>query len=104
MTINRMEAIITTGYAPLVLPQNLNVFPKGDCMKYLPRYNSEGDVISKEHLVSFYNFAYNFNIENVDVWMRLFVQSLNGKVRKWFHCLNAVSIIGIEALDKDFLK
>jgi hypothetical protein len=61
-------------------------------------------VIVEEHLVAFYNFAYNFNIEHADVWMRLFVQSIDGKVRKWFHCLNPVSIISIEALDKDFLK
>jgi hypothetical protein len=83
MAVNRMEAIITARYAPLVLPQNLNAFPTGDYMKYLPRYNGEGEVTVEEHLVAFYSFADNFNIEHADVWMSLFVQSLDGEVRKW---------------------
>jgi hypothetical protein len=37
MVVNGMEAIITARYAHVVLPQNLNAFPKGDYMKYLPR-------------------------------------------------------------------
>jgi hypothetical protein len=73
MVVNRMEAIITTRYAPLVLPQNLNAFPTGDYMKYLPKYNGEGDITVEEHLVEFYNFSDNFNIEHADVWMRLFL-------------------------------
>jgi hypothetical protein len=73
-------------------------------MKYLPRYNGEGDVTVEEHLVAFYSFANNFNIEHVDVWMRLFVQSLDGEVRKWFCGLTPDSITGIEALDEAFLK
>jgi len=37
MVVNRMEVVIMARYAPLVLPQNLNAFPTGDYMKYLPR-------------------------------------------------------------------
>jgi len=73
MVVNRIEAIITSGYAHLVLPHNSNAFPTGDYMKYLPRYNVEGEVTIEEHLVAFYSFADNFNIEHEDVWMRLFV-------------------------------
>jgi hypothetical protein len=54
--------------------------------------------------VAFYSFAENFNIEHVDVWMRFFVQSLDGEVRKWFHGLAPDSIKGIDALDETFLK
>jgi hypothetical protein len=54
--------------------------------------------------VAFYSFVENFNIEHVDVWMRFFVQSLYGEVRKWFHGLTPYFITSIEALDKDFLK
>jgi hypothetical protein len=68
-----MEVIITTRYAPLVLPYNLNSFPTGDYMKYFPRYNGEGEVTVEEYLVAFYSFVDNFNIEHEDVWMRLFV-------------------------------
>jgi hypothetical protein len=42
-------------------------------MKYLPRYNGEGEITSEEYLVAFYSFADNFNIDYSDVWMRLFV-------------------------------
>jgi hypothetical protein len=44
-------------------------------MKYILRYNGEGDVTIEEHLVSFYSFVDNFNIEHADIWMRL---SLDG--------------------------
>jgi hypothetical protein len=84
MVVNKMESIITFRYAPLVVFQKLNAVPIVEYMKYLPIYNGEGDVTVEEHLVAFYNFANNFNIEHVDVWMRLFVQSLDGEVRKWF--------------------
>jgi hypothetical protein len=84
MAANRMNAIIVARYAPLVLPVGLHALPATDYMKYLPRYNGEGDVTAEEHLVAFYNFADNFNIDYVDVWMRLFVKSLDGEVRKWF--------------------
>jgi hypothetical protein len=101
---NKMDVIIVARYAPLVLPQNLNSFPTRDYMKYLPRFNGEGDVTTEEHLASYYNFADNFNIEHVDVWMRVFVQSLDGEVRKWFRSLPANSIPDIEVLDETFLR
>jgi hypothetical protein len=62
------------------------------------------NVIVEEHLVAFYNFAYNFNIDYADVWIRLFVQSLNGEGRKWFWGLPPSSIVDIEALEEAFIK
>jgi hypothetical protein len=102
MVVNIMDAIIAARYAPLVLPQNLNAFPTGDYMKYFPRFNGEGDVTVEEHLASFYSFADNFNIEHSDVWMRVFVQSLDGEVRKWFRGLHVGSITDIDVLDETF--
>jgi len=84
MVANRMCAIIAAKYAPLVLNVGLHALPTAYYMKYLSRYNGEGDVTAEEHLVSFYSFADNFNIEYADVWMILFVQILDGQVRKWF--------------------
>ena len=98
----RMDMIIIERYAPLVLPQNLNSFPAGDYKKYLPKYDGEGEVIAEQHLIAFYSFADNHHVENQDVWMRLFVQSLYGETRKWFRGLPANSITIIEVLD-DFL-
>jgi hypothetical protein len=82
MDVNRMDAITTARCAPLVFHVGLRALPTTDYMKYLSTYNGEGDVTTEEHLVAFYCFADNFNIDYADVWMRFFVQSLDGEVRK----------------------
>jgi hypothetical protein len=91
-------------YSPLVLPQPMNALPTGDYLKYMPKFTKEEDITVEEHLVSFYSYADNLNIENEDVWMRVFVQSLDGEFRKWFRGLTHGSIVGIEALDDVFLR
>jgi hypothetical protein len=104
MDANRMDVIIVAKYAPLVLPVCLHALPATYYKKYLPRYNGEGDVTAEEHLVAFYRFADNFNIDYTDVWMRLIVQSLDGEVRKWLWGLPPASIADIEALYEAFIK
>jgi hypothetical protein len=104
MAADRMEEIVAARYAPLILPQVMFAFPPNDYMRYLPRFNGDGAVTVEEHLSSFYSFADNFNVEHVDVWMRLFMQSLNGEARKWFRSLPPNSIVDIVALDDAFLK
>jgi hypothetical protein len=54
-------------------------------------------------LTAFYSFADNFQVDYDYVWMRLFVQSLDGEVRKWFRNLRANSITTITDLDATFL-
>jgi len=46
----------------------------------------------------------NQNIEAKDVWMRMFVQSLDGEIRKWFRELAANSITIIEELQDLFMR
>jgi hypothetical protein len=101
---NRMDAIVAARYALLVLPQPMNSLPVGDYLKYMPKFIGEEDIIAKEHLSSFYSYADNLNIGNEDVWMRVFVQSLDGDARKWLRRLNHRSIPGIEAMDDSFLR
>jgi hypothetical protein len=101
---NRMDAIVAARYAPLVLPHPVNPLLTGDYLKYMPKFTGEGDATAKEHLAAFYSYADNLNIENEDVWMRVFVQILDGEVRKWFRGLAPGSIVGIEALDDVFLR
>jgi uncharacterized small protein (DUF1192 family) len=102
--LNRMDAIVAARYAPLVLPHPMNPLPAGDYLKYMPKFTGEGDITAEEHLAAFYSYADNLNIGNEDVWMRVFVQSLDGEVRKWFRGLAPGSIAGIEALDNVFLR
>jgi len=99
-----IERIIATRYGPLVLLVPLNAMPVGDYQKYMPKFTSAEGVSAKEHLESFYSYADNLDINEDDVWMRFFVQSLDGEARKWFRELTPRSIADIEALDDVFLK
>jgi len=102
--MTRMEAIIAARYAPLVLPQPLNALPVDGYLKQLPKFMGEGDVTTDEHLEAFYSFTDDHVIMHADVWMRIFVHSLQGEARKWFKALPPGSIDGIEALDSAFLR
>jgi hypothetical protein len=102
--LNRMDAIVAARYAPLILPHPMNPLPTGDYLKYISKFTEEGDITVEEHLAAFYSYADNLNIENEDVWMRVFVQSLDGEGGKWFRGLAPRSIAGIEALDSSFLR
>jgi hypothetical protein len=82
----------------------MNVLPLGYYLKYMPKFIGEEDIIAEEHLAAFYSYVDNQNIENEDVWMRVFIQSLFGEARKWFRGLAPEPIMGIEALDEAFLR
>jgi hypothetical protein len=100
---NRMDAIVVVRYAPLILRHPMNSLRVRDYLKYMPKFTGEEDIIAEEQLSNFYSYVDNLNIENEDVWMRVFVQSLDGEARKWFRGLNPRSIDGIEDLDDSFL-
>jgi len=75
-----MDSIVATRYTPLVLPQLMNALPIGYYLKYMPKFTREEDITAEEHLATFYSYADNLNIENEDVWMRVFVESLDGRL------------------------
>ena len=80
----RMQAIVVSRYSPLVLSQPLNDFLRGDYFKYFPRFNGQSETSAEEHWNAYYSYVDNQNIENEEVWMCVFVQSLYGEARKWF--------------------
>jgi hypothetical protein len=41
----------------------------------MPKFIGEEDITVEEHLASFYSYVDNLNIENEDVWMRVFFQN-----------------------------
>jgi len=100
----KMERIIAARYGPLVLLTPLNSMPTGEYQKYMPNFTGIEGVIAEEHLESFYSYVDNLDISEDDVWMRVFVQSLDGEARKWFRELTPRSIADIEALYDAFLK
>jgi len=99
-----MERIIAARYGPLILPTPLNAMPIGEYQKYMPKFTGTEGVTAKGHLESFYSYANNLDISKDDVWMRVFVQSLDGEARKWFREQAPISIADIKALDDTFLK
>ena len=70
----------------------------------MPKSTGTEGVTTEEHLESFYSYVDNLDINEEDVWMRVFVQSLDGEARKWFRELPPRSIAVTEALDDVFLK
>ena len=76
--MTKMERILVARYAPLIFPNPLSSMPTGDYLKYMPKFTGEGDFTAEEHLEAFYNYAENINIEQKDVWTRVFVQSVYG--------------------------
>jgi hypothetical protein len=82
----------------------MNALPAGYYLKYMPKFTREEDITTEEHIYAFYSYVDNLNIENEDVWMRVFVQSLEGEARKWFRGFTPGSIAGIEALEYVFLR
>jgi hypothetical protein len=70
----------------------------------LPKFIGEGDITAEDHHATFYSYADNYVIVNEDVWMRIFVHSLDGEARKFFRPLDPRSIDGIESLDDAFLR
>ena len=70
----------------------------------MPKFTGTDGVRAEESLESFYSYADNLDISEDNVWMRVFVQSLDGEARKWFRELTPRSIADIEALDDVFLK
>jgi hypothetical protein len=60
---NGMDSIVAARYAPLVLPQPMNSLPTRNYLKYMPKFMGEEDITIKEHLVAFYSYVDNLNIE-----------------------------------------
>jgi hypothetical protein len=50
---NPMDVMRAYRYAPLVFPNNLHPLPVNDYMKYLPRFDNEGETTAEENLTFF---------------------------------------------------
>lgn len=70
----------------------------------MPRFIGEDDISAQKHIDSFYPFAKNLSVENLDVILRLFVQSLDGEAKKWFKTLPNDSINTWEEMENAFIK
>ena len=101
--MENVTGFLLNKYAPLALPQVLNDMPQ-DYLKILPRFNWENESDAQKHLETFFSFAENFNVEHLDVVLRLFVQSLDGEAQKWFKTLASCSITTWDNMEDTFLR
>ena len=70
--LTKMERILVARYSPLNLPNPLSAMSTGDYLEYMPKFTGGGDFTAEEHMEAFYNYAENINIEQEDVWSRVF--------------------------------
>jgi hypothetical protein len=61
-------------------------------LKRLPKYDGEKTPSTEEQIDSFQDFTENLFVEHDIVFMRIFVHTLEGDVKKWFRELPIASI------------
>jgi hypothetical protein len=61
-------------------------------LNFLPNYYGEKEITIKEKMGYFQDFMENIFLEHDDVFMRIFVQNIEGDVMKWFIGLTHISI------------
>jgi hypothetical protein len=89
-------------YAPLVLAAPLHAMPQ-DYQTRLPQFDATGPLNAQQHVDKMNDYLDLQEVDEVDVQMRLFAQSLTGEVKKWFKALPAASIPDLVAFQRSFL-
>jgi hypothetical protein len=94
--------IMAARYAPLVLVSPLHDMPQ-DYQTRLPQFDSTGPLNAQQHVDKMNDYFDLQEVDEVDVQMRLFAQSLTGEVKKWFKTLPAATITDIVVFHRTFL-
>eukprot|EP01018_Ginkgo_biloba_P021852 Gb_40590 [translate_table: standard] len=99
----RINPWVQARYGPSRLPVNLNDMPN-NYLKILPKFDGENNASVEDHMIHFQDFTDNLFIEYDDVYMRLFGQTLEGDVRKWFKDLMVDSIDSWKTFKELFMR
>jgi hypothetical protein len=94
---------ITTRFGPFNLPQITHDLLDNH-MKYLPKFDGDKTHSTEEHMSVFHDFTDDQFVEHDDVFMRLFFQTLEGDVRKWFRELYVALIDSWSSLEASFMR
>jgi ribonuclease HI len=94
--------IMAARYAPLVMAAPLHAMPQ-DYQTRLPQFDATGPLNAQQHVDKMNDYLDLQEVDEVDVQMRLFAQSLTGEVKKWFKALPAASITDLAAFQRSFL-
>jgi hypothetical protein len=90
-------------YKPLDLPPILHDLPV-NYINNLPRFDGENEKITAEkHIQNLEDFLDLYEVEDDDVYIRMFALSLGGKVKDWFKNLPAASIRNFHQFMQVFL-
>jgi hypothetical protein len=81
-------------YAPLVLDSPLHAMPH-DYQTILPQFDGIGPLNAQQHIDKMNDYFDLHEVDEADVHMRLFAQSLTGGIKKWFKELQAARIVDI---------
>jgi hypothetical protein len=90
-----------TRYSPFVLATPLHAMPQ-DYQTRLPQYDNIG-FVNAQHVDKMNDYFDLQEVDEADVQMRLFAQSLIRDVKKWFKALRPASIVDLAAFNKSFL-
>jgi hypothetical protein len=75
-----------------------------DYQTRIPKFDGTGSLNAQHHVDKMNDFFDLQEVDEADVQMRLFAQSLTGDVKKWFKALPATSIVDIAAFHQSFLS
>jgi len=81
-------------YVPLVLVSPLHDMPQYYQTR-LPQFDSIGPLNAQQHVDKMNDYFYLKEVDEADVKMRLFAQSLTRDVKKWFKALHDTTITDI---------
>ena len=103
-----MEAILARRFSPLnfsAVPGFPNHVPTFiECADFLPMFQGDEGDNPAQHLIGFHQCIDQLNIHHEDALMKVFVYSLHGDARKWYHSLPAASISSLQEFHAAFHK
>jgi hypothetical protein len=70
--------------------------------KHIPLFARRLGESVKDHLDKFLQVVWEFNVEQEDVVMRMFVSTLEGEARAWYKSLHDASIDGWDYFQEKF--
>jgi hypothetical protein len=94
--------IMAARYAPLVLVAPLHAMPQ-DYQMRLPQFNARGPLSAQQHVDKMNDYYDLHEVDEAEIQMRLFAQSLIGDVKKWYKGLRDASVLDLTAFQRSFL-
>jgi hypothetical protein len=88
-----------------IVPGFPNIVPTVDeWVEFLPIYKEHKDDNPAQHLCEFHEFMHQWEINHEDVLLNMFMFSLVGDAREWYHSFPPASISSLEQFCTSFNK